>query len=465
MQITDLIMQHRFTILLGKNGAGKSSILRRLDGQGSLETRYITPERGGELKYEPNVDSSIASSPDWLAKVRRRNRSENFRQQSAAQFRNLEMLYLREIEKNEEKRKDLNHTFDSVIDRLNKFLPAIRLVRSDRGFSIQDLAGSPISEGEISSGESEFIAQAIELLVYSRSDQTEKILLLDEPDVHLHPDLQSKFVQLIEEVAIEQNMRVVIATHSTAILSGFSNDADLQIVPISNRGQREFESFSREKVSDELLPIFGAHPLSTMFNRLPLLLVEGEDDHRIVEQAVRSSRGRILLNPCVVGSVDEMGRWEIWLEKFLPALYDDPVAYSLRDLDDAEESEIADLEIVKRARLNCYAMENLLLTDDSLERAGSDSQQLLNGLRLFLKTYPDHRYANEIANLVEHFAERRTLKIKDVRNVVLAVIGITKPWEVHVGQLLASNWVRRDSEHSLSHYLGPKARALFNREG
>jgi ABC-type branched-subunit amino acid transport system ATPase component len=456
MDIRTLIQAKRFTMLLGKNGSGKSTLLRQVDGFGDLNTRYITPERGGVLKYEPGVDNNIQQNPAWLPDTRRKNRFENFRQQSAAQFRNLEILFLRALERSPEQRADQDHTFDRILDELNDYLPAIRLVRSDRGFTIENRQGVRLDEDQISSGEAEFIAQAIELLVFARADGANKILLLDEPDVHLHPDLQSRFVSFIERVATTHDIRVVIATHSTAIVSGFSKESDLHVAPVLSRGQTDFESFSRTSISDQLLPIFGAHPLSTLFNKSPIVLVEGEDDRRILEQFVRSSNGRIARSPCVVGTVDEMARWEGWLNQFLPVLYDTPIAFSLRDLDDATDPGLDDLPYVIRTRLNCYAMENLLLTNESLAAAECDADVLLDRLRAWS---PDHPSAGDVGVLVENFGIRRTLNIKRIRNIVAALMGVTKPWEVHLGQVLANPvWGDAAHPHSLATYAGQKVR-------
>jgi predicted ATP-dependent endonuclease of OLD family len=68
------------------------------------------------------------------------------------------------------------------------------LRRSDRGFKIFNKDGSEVSEDQVSSGEAELIALAIEVLVFSRDSRSNRVLLLDEPDVHLHPDLQQRFV-------------------------------------------------------------------------------------------------------------------------------------------------------------------------------------------------------------------------------------------------------------------------------
>ncbi len=281
-------------------------MLRRMNQEDRAKTKYISPERGGVLKYASNIEDSISSNPNWLDDSRRRNRFEQFREQSVTQFRNLELLILREIEKETEKRSDSGYTFDTILEQINNLLPVIKLIRADRGFSVSNKNGQPISEENMSSGESELVALAIELLVFSRLSIENKILLLDEPDVHLHPDLQNKFINFIETIALEKNFKIVIATHSTAIISSFKSRANMQIVPIQNKEQTDFQSFSYNNIIGSLLPIFGAHPLSSVFNQSPLILVEGDDDKRILEQVSRSSQAKVILSPCVVGTISAM---------------------------------------------------------------------------------------------------------------------------------------------------------------
>lgn len=260
MQIEELVKNARFTVLLGKNGSGKSTLLRKIDSYGQFNTKYISPERGGSLKYDPNVDLNMSNNENWIINDRRKNRTEQFRQQSTAQFRNLEVMVLREIEKDIDKRGDVSYTFDTTLNHINELLPKINLERADRGFEISNNQGDKISEDHISSGESELIALSIEVLVFSRSKQENKILLLDEPDVHLHPDLQQKFTEFVEKIATEYDFRVVLATHSTAIVGAFSKSADLQIVPITDKVQSNFLSFRYDPICHEILPVFGSHP-------------------------------------------------------------------------------------------------------------------------------------------------------------------------------------------------------------
>lgn len=457
MEIQELVNNAKFTVLLGKNGAGKSTLLRKIDSSSQFNTKYISPERGGTLKYDPNVDLNISNNEHWMADDRRKNRTEHFRQQSTAQFRTLEVMVLREIEKDLEKRKDANYTFDTTLNHINELLPKINLKRSDRGFEISNNQNQKVSEDSISSGESELIALSIEVLVYSRSNQENKVLLLDEPDVHLHPDLQHKFIEFVEKIAIEFNFRVVLATHSTAIVGAFGEGADLQIVPITDKDQTEFSYFNYDPICHEILPVFGAHPLSSHFNRTPVLLVEGEDDKRVFEQVMRSSQGKITFSPCVVGTVDEMTKWEQWLNTFLPSIYDDPKAYSIRDLDDSAQADIEDIGCVTRTRLNCYAIENLLLTNECLNTYGYNTEEFRSKINQWAELNPDHKTTGALNLLRENFNLRRTTKIKDLRNIILALLGTSKPWEVLVGQIVVNNLANNSSDaDSLHTYLGEK---------
>lgn len=464
MALKEIIRNKRFTVLLGKNGAGKSTMLRTLDSTADINTKYITPERGGTLKYDPSIESNLTNNENWLTQVMRKNRFEKFREQSAYQFRNLETLVLREIEKNPELRNDPTYTFDTTLNLINDLLPAINMVRSDRGFTINSKADkSKVPEDALSSGESELIALGIEVLVFARESQDNKYLLLDEPDVHLHPDLQQRFVKFVETIAKKYNFRVIVATHSTAIIGAFVDKGDVQVVPVTSKDQTAFAPFDYDPVCHGILPIFGTHPLSSQFNRAPVLLVEGEDDKRVIDQLVRSAGGSVLLSPCVVGTVSEMNRWETWLNSVLPSIYDQPVAYSLRDLDSADTPSIENVGIVIRAKLNCYAIENLLLTDECLALHGFSDDQFIAELRNWVDSHPRHQATDRTHAIADSFSERRTMNLKLVRNVLVALLGSQKPWEVLIGQLMAANQApAATSENSLRTFLGDAAiRVLF----
>ena len=211
----------KINVVLGKNSSGKSTLLRLMDTHLSGDdvcVRYITPERGGELSFDAGIGTQTSNNPTWLTGQRRKNRYEQFRQSSVAEFRNLETLVLRSIEGDPEVRAS-DFKFDEEIAHVNEVLDRVELVRSvTAGFDIirkQDK--QPANATELSSGESELISLAVEILYFAYLCKQEKYieqenwLLLDEPDVHLHPDLQYRLMQLLVNSTKEINGRIAIA--------------------------------------------------------------------------------------------------------------------------------------------------------------------------------------------------------------------------------------------------------------
>ena len=108
----------------------------KLSGDSS-RVRYITPERGGQLVYEGNIDTNRSQNPNWLEESRRGNQWQQFKQSSVSEFRNLETLVLRSIEQKEEVRSS-SFNFDDEIAKINFILDRVNLRRSESaGFDLQ----------------------------------------------------------------------------------------------------------------------------------------------------------------------------------------------------------------------------------------------------------------------------------------------------------------------------------------
>lgn len=112
----------------------------------------------------------------------------------------------------------------------------------------------------------------LQILYHVYRTRDRHAVILDEPDIYLHPDLQRKLVQMLEETG----RQIVVATHSSEIIA----EADPKHVTIIDKGQKR--SRRAEEGSDlELL----SKALGTAFNlRLARALrsktavfVEGKD--------------------------------------------------------------------------------------------------------------------------------------------------------------------------------------------
>ena len=450
-------------VIVGKNGCGKSTVLKQFEQnlqgrEGYGVVRYISPERAGVLSYEPNVERNMLSRPTWLPEARRQNQSDTFKQQSATLFRRLELLTLREIERDHTLDGYIPQTFQATIDKIDSLLERVRMERAqDGGFRIMVReTGALANPAEISSGESELISLAIEFLSFSKEADPSKqnILVVDEPDVHLHPDLQDRLARFIVEELAQPHIIFVLATHSTALLSALANEAPAKVA-FMKRGEIELTFRPITEVLERVLPMFGAHPLSNVFSKSPILIVEGEDDERIWQQAVRSSNGRLRLHPCVADSIDRIAAFEAEADAVLGAVYDNAIGYSLRDRDDAA-ADIDDVGRIRRMRLSCRAAENLMLCDDVLELAGTSWNTLQARILTFVAENRSHPYYAHVANFAETL-DRKETNIKSIRNVLIGMVS-TKPWEVLVGQSIARLAQGHDlgGEHSLRAYLGEK---------
>jgi putative ATP-dependent endonuclease of OLD family len=60
------------------------------------------------------------------------------------------------------------------------------------------------------------------------AETSHKILLIEEPEAHLHPQLQSRLMQYLQEMAIESKIQIIVTTHSPALASS----CDLNAVKI-----------------------------------------------------------------------------------------------------------------------------------------------------------------------------------------------------------------------------------------
>ena len=451
----------RKNVILGKNGCGKSYLLRLMEKAARTKPeigalKYLSPERGGALQYDPGVDNQITRNTSHLSNSRAQNQATQFRQESAAQFRSLEIAILRQIEKDAQIRADPTVTFDTTVEKINGLLDRIQLIRSGSSFTIQNRTnGEQVQPNELSSGESELISLGIECLVFERECQPGKsnLLFMDEPDVHLHPDLQARLAKFIDDLTSGGNLTLIIATHSTALLGAMSEDFEHTYLAFMRYGDLDLTFARPSEAHRKILPVFGAHPLSNVFNQAPALLVEGEDDERLWQQVVRSSAGGIKVYPCSVNGIDQLSNFEKEVARILDAIYDTATAFSVRDRD-TDPGELNNIGPVSRMRLACREAENLLLTKEVLASVGTDWTTLESRIKNWLENNVEHPHYSAMKSFADSGFNRKTAELKDIRNDLLGLMDTNKPWEVVVGQAIASLDGQIIDSESLPNFLG-----------
>ena len=218
----------KINILLGRNGCGKSRILRQIDEQGLIDgnaieyKKYVTPERGGNLQHDGGVEAQLFQNRNTYANQRRTNFYISFRQQTVAFYEELIRAVHQTVEEAYEKGMEGALTTSIIHGEINELLDNIH-VEPDRKFlnAFSRQTGEKVTFDNISSGEKELISIAIEILHFEKlkPDDSKGVFLFDEPDVHLHPDLQVRIAEFLVRVVERSDTTFVIATHSPVFLS------------------------------------------------------------------------------------------------------------------------------------------------------------------------------------------------------------------------------------------------------
>lgn len=450
-------------LIVGRNGSGKSRFLRGLSDLRNEEgyyVSYISPERAGTFEPDSNIENNLRQNQAWLYDVRGKNQAANFKRASAIRLKDLAVRFALRMEEDRVLR-DSEKTFATeYLAKINGMLSNVSITRSGSEFQFQGRSGEVVSAEMLSSGESEVVSLATEVMYFFATVDAEKmnLLLLDEPDVHLHPDLQARFARfLLNEVqALAEPLRnrviVCVSSHSTSLICALSGSAGCSI------GTKDFDSnvVSQKPIASALQKVstFFGHSLSKCISDDVPVIIEGEDDERVWQQAARSSQGRLKIFPCLALTVDKQGELENFCNTMLTSIYDDPIALSIRDGDGVKEN-LNNVGCVRRFRLQCYAIENLLLTNEVLTSLGVDWHGLVAEVKGWLEGHPSHKSCGLLSRLIESENRLRDEKIKEVRQLIPSILGSQKPWEVLVGQAIALvTQEAEEGEHSIISYLG-----------
>jgi hypothetical protein len=268
--------------------------------------------------------------------------------------------------------------------RLN---PPYRLIRHSSGERIENI-------DSLSSGEAQLLIIGLDVLTVAAIWQLDRVpvrlMLIDEPDAHIHPDLQVRFADFLIEVSKHFSLQIVVATHSTTFMAalGQFGGEDSSVLYL-NRLETKYVARKFTAITRELTACLGGHVLMGPLFSVPLLLVEGDDDYRIWSQAARHHVTSFSVIPC---DGDEIKRFRKSLEQILSALRDANLGlagYALIDADKGKpQSNSGDpQDQIKYIQLACRESENLYLTDEVLAELGLDWPTAISKIEVEAEKY------------------------------------------------------------------------------
>lgn len=299
--IRNLTLYRPFSVIVGPNGSGKTHLLRGLKTElqqhaGGKKVRYLSAGRMGMLEqFRSDFDGHRGNSPMY-DQARYGSKTDLLRRHNMETL-NGDFQTLAE-------RADIQI---KIQERLRKLFKRDLLIDWDGGelkveFNRTEGESKPYSSGREASGLMHLVG-----ILSALYDDEVGALLIDEPEVSLHPQLQAFLLREIKSIAGEPTEAdhkkiVIIATHSTEMVTLRSAD-DLPSLIFCNdlmsdpRQVAPDEPTLKAKKLTSLMARLGQSHKLALFSRRPLL-VEGASDAIIAQ----SLANKLDLYPEAAGS-------------------------------------------------------------------------------------------------------------------------------------------------------------------
>ena len=423
------------TVLFGKNGSGKSVLLRQLRDTSHETIHYIIPERTGNLTFEASYLAQETSSEQRRAHSTT-NFIDGYRQRIITRiqgyFLSRGAARVEKLPGNPEELESLLKLLLADFEiTLRGETPPYIIKRLSNGQEVTDIS-------QLSSGEAQLLTIALDILtigaMWDIQNKDCRILLIDEPDAHLHPDLQVRLADFIMLVANKFKIQVIISTHSTTLLSalGQFGKESCSVIYLS-RQKRDFQAEIFSENLKQLSACLGGHLLMGPLFGSPLLLVEGDDDYRVWSQVPRGG----FLNLAVLPSNgEEIKIYQKLLEKIFASISEIKLmGHALLDGDKGLPiaNEYNTQNYIKYIKLNCHECENLFLCDEILADLGITWDQAKEKLNQNADQYGNK--AGQIKAVSN--CDKRSIDIKLVINEISKILDSKNVhWTTRIGNKL-----------------------------
>lgn len=223
-------------VLIGRNGVGKTRLLAGIAESILEDENKSYKSLKGQIKFqEDNIDAGRFSglitivfstfdgfTPLSKKELKKKNITYEYvglktikNNNTKSDFKNIDDL-------NKEFKESLTNVLNSI--KKERWINAIKILNNDPCFNELDLPNLSINNEinticekyKILSSGHKIVLLSITKLVDLVNDRT--LVLLDEPENHLHPPLLSSYIRALSELLKQRNAVSIIATHSPVVL-------------------------------------------------------------------------------------------------------------------------------------------------------------------------------------------------------------------------------------------------------
>ena len=210
------------SILFGKNGSGKSLLLRRISELNHDNTHYCNPEKSGTFAYNAHLFEGELSGSKRLS-GRRENINPSYYEQVITRIQSFLVKRGAWVDGI----SPISHL--DIANLIHLLLPDYQItIKTESPYiEVKNQYEDMINLNTLSSGERHILGLGLDIAsicaIWKLENRNENVLLIDEPDAHLHPDLHQNFALFIKTTIEKFSVQIIIATHSTTLLAALGH--------------------------------------------------------------------------------------------------------------------------------------------------------------------------------------------------------------------------------------------------
>lgn len=181
-----------------------------------------------------------------------------------------------------------------------------------------------ISLKQASSGEKEFINLIFSIFTFHIENG---LIIIDEPEAHLHPQWQRKLLRLLEEISKDREIQILMSTHSGVfvtpqtiknIIRVYKEKTETKIIP-AKRNRAWIKRLGEQK---HLLRVINTTNNERVFFSNKIVLVEGLTDRVVFSEIIKATnKNDINIDVVDVGGKEEYRRYMNLLKQFKIGCY------------------------------------------------------------------------------------------------------------------------------------------------
>lgn len=293
---------------------------------------------------------------------------------------------------------------------------------SPREFQYKDITGDILPFSSLSSGEQEVVKVIFDI---TRKDIKDSVIIVDEPELHLHPTLTFKLIETLKTIGDHTN-QFIFLTHSADLISTYYSTGNVYFIDAVPSGANQAHKLSDlNRSHKELVKLIGEN-LGLFAVGKKLIFVEGENSstdkltyHAIAQKYLPEAR---IIS---VGSVDNLGTLNSFEEQIRNSIFGIDL-YMVRDRDGLSDDQIQKIETNGKIRcLKKRHIENYFLDPKILFRV-AEKLYLTSIATALTENFIEqeiNRIANEslkyslLQNIKEYLGVNHSFQIPTIRSL------------------------------------------------